>query len=1489
MPFRGPLLRVSIGILIFLVFVAVTVITLRPIQLGLHSRMEAMRDTFIRSAEGYWGCKLQYGSMGPSIFGALDIRNVLVLREDDSVLLSISRLRLSYSLLELLRGHFNGVFQSIRIDRPVLSLDFKKDSGLGERVRELQGPNAAGKEALQPQNGAINFREFIPENFSFRVWNGEWELSGSGNSLKLRGVGLDAAVRRNRISFQGRWDADASFTGENALSALNSIFQNKTSVMEAVMSGRFSGEYAQDANEGSATVVIPTFSGSNFRLKPLTISFFLSGDELEIRKTHDKSPSAFSFVYNLENAGFRANFEGENFTPQDLLVFTDSWKDYNAALAFRVSGSAGMERDSSGSVSYNIDFSGMLPGNSITGPASFTAKASGDSGKILVNVLDISTPNGNLDFRGGMAFKPAAPYGSLSLSNFRLHGDNGISGDFTITSQGRDITIFGDNFTASGVNFSAMDASLHREDNGLSFAVSALRFRNMESEDIQSYEDVRMSRISLQGSVDYDPSGSQPGHIQASLLLDSFCIGDIISILEPVVSLPALPYMARLAAKDLSVTTEVFFTTDYQHILYNAPRFVMAYEGVTDVMAVASLSGTNSRFELSDIQISWNKGNAELNCSADFSDPSDISFSLNAVYNNFTYYFEGVIQDQKNVSVRGSYGLQVSLRADDTGAYSGYAQCDSIPFSSGDNTGALSFLFTLNYSSPEYWQAVVERFEISGLATPASSNSSVRLTGTADQNGLDIPNIYFNDGKGPLTGNIACSWDPSYSFCRFKMDLFGSNGSEYYGINGSYQGKGLELSFTGQGMQLSRISSQNAVADSSLRLSWQSPSSFSAEASVSSFIWRGQDDEIRASAEASINNDTFSLRQLKINYSGLEATVPYLTIDRAANQAETEVQIGGSFSGRPVNVSLRGEAKFNESETWIDLPGSFDTLDGSLNVDAARYDTIQADDPFKFVFSCRKEKDGFAFSLSGGPRNMIRLRYEPESSTGGNFYAALAAPSPVRGSLTGSIDGKTIDAQGTDLYVDLGSLWRFIPPSVDAVMFPGGFVTGSIRITGPLSDPEFFGTARATSVQILVPQYLPVAIRPVPTTFYLNGNEMTFGPTDAIVGQGGGKASGTFRFERWIPSIFSIDIQVPQSSAIPYSFDIAGIIANGLASGRLIVALEDSILSITGDLTADNTEISLNGNEMAAAKEVSDSTVPDTRMSVQSDFTIRAGRRLEFFWPSVNLPILQANADMGSAINFTTDSLTRRFALTGDIKLRSGEIFYFERNFYIKEGTLYFNENETQFDPRISARAEIRDQADTGPVTISMIIDNAPLRSFTPRFESSPPLSQLEIYALLGQNPQGGAVASQRNPATSAFFDSLAQFTVIQRLQRQVRDFLGLDMLSVRTQIFQNVLLQATGTQNQTTPSGGYRVGNYFDNSTVFLGKYLGPNMFGQAMLSFKYDENQVTWGGLKLEPEIGLEMRSPLFDIEFSMVPLHPEYYFISDVSFSLIWRKTF
>jgi hypothetical protein len=130
-----------------------------------------------------------------------------------------------------------------------------------------------------------------------------------------------------------------------------------------------------------------------------------------------------------------------------------------------------------------------------------------------------------------------------------------------------------------------------------------------------------------------------------------------------------------------------------------------------------------------------------------------------------------------------------------------------------------------------------------------------------------------------------------------------------------------------------------------------------------------------------------------------------------------------------------------------------------------------------------------------------------------------------------------------------------------------------------------------------------------------------------------------------------------------------------------------------------------------------------------------------------------------------------------------------------------------------------------------------------------------------------------------------------------VRDVIHMDMFSIRTQILQNAVFQVTGLQEPVDRISS--VGNYFDNTTVFLGKYFGPDVFGQAMFSFRYDENRTTFGdisqggltlgaGVSLEADFGVEIRGPLIDIQFNFAPRHMENMFVDDLSFTLSWKRS-
>lgn len=120
--------------------------------------------------------------------------------------------------------------------------------------------------------------------------------------------------------------------------------------------------------------------------------------------------------------------------------------------------------------------------------------------------------------------------------------------------------------------------------------------------------------------------------------------------------------------------------------------------------------------------------------------------------------------------------------------------------------------------------------------------------------------------------------------------------------------------------------------------------------------------------------------------------------------------------------------------------------------------------------------------------------------------------------------------------------------------------------------------------------------------------------------------------------------------------------------------------------------------------------------------------------------------------------------------------------------------------------------------------------------------------------------------------DYAIQSTVGRNIENKLRDFFNFDILSIRTSVLQNALKFSLSSSKSDSGKNSQEIGNYLDNSTVYIGKYFGSALYADALLHWSYDETRVddrtTAGGLVFQPEIGLEMESPLANIRWNMAP---------------------
>ncbi|MFW5812074.1 MAG: hypothetical protein ACOCWS_03735, partial [Alkalispirochaetaceae bacterium] len=141
-----------------------------------------------------------------------------------------------------------------------------------------------------------------------------------------------------------------------------------------------------------------------------------------------------------------------------------------------------------------------------------------------------------------------------------------------------------------------------------------------------------------------------------------------------------------------------------------------------------------------------------------------------------------------------------------------------------------------------------------------------------------------------------------------------------------------------------------------------------------------------------------------------------------------------------------------------------------------------------------------------------------------------------------------------------------------------------------------------------------------------------------------------------------------------------------------------------------------------------------------------------------------------------------------------------------------------------------------------------------------------------------------------------------REFEDNVRSALDLDLFSVRTQIFQNIVASAIEEQSQIPEEESLAreeafpsLGSYLNNTSVFLGRYLGDELFLEMLVQLQADpardiqarreEDIQSLGGVLIDPEIRLEWQTPFFLLEWNFAPNNPEELFIRDNVFTFSW----
>ncbi|MDR2730297.1 MAG: translocation/assembly module TamB domain-containing protein [Treponema sp.] len=1486
---------ILLQICVFLSLIFISIPLLRPVQAAISGEILNIRKNYIEKIEILTGREITYSSIRLSLFGSIDVRNLKMLYKNPGNsaedFLSISRLKFSFSLLKLLRGNKSAI-KTVLIDRPLLNLDSKRDIDIYRRLSSSMSGNDSGK------TGVLKIiAQYLPKEPELIIRGGSLRLYDDSAVYQILALNIGITGNENGITLDGKFNAyyyKSSFFNRTAGARSSVIINGSCSSNLENARAQITLESFADIDQSKLSAVLEPAAGNS-----INTGLNLNGGILSLYALGENLPYNYSFYYHMDSGYMDILISCSEFKPGELVAFTGDIPEANQLLSQTVSGNASFNYINGEEFKFDIDFSGI---DHINIKNFFTVQINGGARMINIDNFKIAASpfkaGGNL-FRGSLSLDgninpgDVSARGNIFIKNFSLNDSSDFDAFLRISSTGNEIRILSDTVSFAGTKLTKFDMKVFPSSGNTGVTLLAACGNGV---------------LNLDSTIN-----RSPGQLETSISLDSFSIADITRIIKPFVREFNIPEAVNYYSEKTLVNTEIFFSTNFNQFMYNAPDIKIKYSenNEIDTLICISLSGTDRLFNLNEGLISRNGKDMRVSSLINFSNPNDLSFSVNADYQDTFWQIEGQVLDKSSFTLHSSNGLQGYGNKSPSGAVSGYIEAVNFPLIINENIANSDFNISVRFENHNIWWLDIARMECRDFF-PKFNKSLLRFSGNADQSGIRITDVFYNDDLSSLEGSISSSWKPDFSNINVYLNLsdiktldtntagnsktplisnsnevvtvIPQGANEFYILEGAFENNHLELSASVKGMRLDRFLNESAYAllDARMKVSWDSISQFQADIDLSSLYIRTRNNTIRSSASMLLNNDDLLIYNVNADYSGLAVNVSEFHISRLDNTARAYADLEGIFLGRKLVSRLILDARFARIDSWYQMRKSLNSFESVINIENLVYGDTFSQQPFKISLV----RDYNEFSILGGPKNMFRLEMDNE----GDFFACVSSPSPVHATITGRFYDNFIDAGLNELYIDLQALWSLAPP-IPVIELTGGYITGNLDIRGPVSNPLFSGSAKGSSVKLFIPGFVRQEIICVPFNISVENNEINFGPVLSKSGSGGGAINAQINIQQWLPSNLALDITVPKESPIPYQFNIVNFVSGGEASGKMNIRFDSSGLDIKGDLFTNNTEMSLANDNVLTVNTVSVNKAGSIRadIPITADITIITGPSVEFVWPNTRFPILTASPEIGTVFKVYADTGTGQYSLRGDIKIRSGEIYYFDRNFYIKQGTLVFRENEREFNPRLSARAEIRDRTNSGPVTISMIIDNEPLLKFTPRFESSPALTQLEIYSILGQNSiqvMEDAGMAQRFFLNSTA-DILSQFIRVRQLEKQVRNFLHMDMFSVRTQFLQNVAMSATGL-GQPLVDTNYSIGNYLDNTTFFIGKYVGQDMFVQGMFSLKYDRNAASFYGLRAEPDIGIELQSPLGNIRWNLLGFW-DYGLKIENSISLTWKFNF
>lgn len=1472
--------KICTSILIILVITALAV--LNPIQKKLENVVkdytQKLNELLYEKAEITVG----YESFSPSILAGFKIENIVCLDNKQETVVAIKKLKVQYSLLKAIKGDYSDIIRSASLDGVTVDIG---------KIVEIS--IAAVKKNKEKQVGNVKVKEKKPYVFDFQpiyqsipsvfkisdlylIYNNKFiESNYYVNSLSI-------------TNFKRRKSLDLELQGKMHLVVLNNGLNVDGNVFIA-------GNATDTLENSTARVIATDFDVFGYKIGKQTILANYKDYEVSGHSIQTLNPLYIYGSYNFKEMYTDFGFKTENFAPTTVFSAPDKNLE-DMVKDFRLSVNAdGEYRIKEKELTFSSDGKFYVPERYVPKGLNVDYDLFGDLKSLHINYFDVKGPlceaSTHLDF----IYRGLKLDGELNVLKYNLPNGNIISSKIFFDNLNRGFSIFSPKVYIGSKVLTGMQASIIPLSDSVDFEFEVTDYS--EIEDSENKE-----TASEKGVITIGGSYLQKSkYLQTNVSLNTLSIKSILEYVQQLVPANVASSLNGVAGftQPYVFSGDVYLSSDLKSVSYNVPYIIVANTQKDNQYLFASLDGNEQNIQLNRFDLILGSFASNITGALDI-DPEtkDVFFMLDTIASSIPYHINGNFR-KNTLELSGDYGISCNFDFDKD-FMMGNFQASNLPI----NLNKLSLIFSTDtsftYTKEDGPQVVVQSMEIEKSDITTSINPKLTLSGSGTKYGAQLSSITYSDRFSTLDGSA-----------DVRVDV----------IEGIFNTAAINLKMVNKEAGESILFDITASNPDKLPLSVKTLT-----------------ENVYLNSNIDINNFGLSrFTNVKNSNNSLTASVyltgtvehPYASV----SLDKLSVLLGNAFITSKGNILLEDRllsvSDFSfKYPTWgfSDFSGNVDLskFDGEFNalffaggqskelevpLKVSVYDSFYTQDQWMpDVFTVTLSVGEISGSMMKQPVSFeISANYSPDfiSIFSSDNIGLVGTYIPETGEVFGSIDSdgivafdiggllslKQMNVDLSNIKIDFKRIMTYFNFD-DLFKVENAVVEGNVNVSGNFDTPEFLGRLDVVSPKISVPLIFKNQLSTDKISLILVNNEFTLEQSVySIKNVPKFTMDGHIVLNKWSPDSILFNLVTLKNQSLPVNFSNKYSKIAGDISCNLNIIYDHSVWNIGGRVGGENVDVIFDAEKLAAAASSSDSDKKEDKkessLALVTDLNVTFGTHVMLNFK----PFLRCILAPNSSVILQIDTDAKSYVVDGEVKIKSGDVSYLQRSFYIKEGKIKFNPDNIA-NPLITIKAETREKdSKNQQVKIILSAENQYVQNLNPKFTSIPAKSETEIMTLLGQ------VVLADSESIGEILVSVGEYYIQSKfmgdIENKLRDLMNFDIFSVKTNFLQNTINLSTSRNLQ---KDNISIGNFLDNTTVYIGKYLGSSLYVDAMMNLSFEDGNVNditaAGGLLFKPEIGLELELPIANIRWSMAPdinalMNGQY--VPSTSVSLSWKFSF